>query len=476
MGAYLVRRLLLMVPTLFGMTLVVFFIMAAAPGSTVDMIMSKEGEMQAGDRRARLRYFERRYGLGRPVVVQYGRWINKVSPLGFRTSDELTFDEDQEQEVREAIARRVDEAHVKVCFEAIRTMAQFQDEDLMHAANAFLDRMVPDPKSAFDLAEALGIDLIEQDPGDHASEREKARWRVTEALRHAQDKDVWPAATAFLEEELVGKSRVLFSKPAFKKPDMGESFYHRRPVWDLIGDALPITVLLNVMSLPLVYFLSIGMGVHAARHQGKAFDVWSGITLLGMWSIPTIWAGVMLRGFLANEQYFHWFPVSGLHDLNADAMRYLPHATDDGWQAGWLLDSLWHLMLPLICLSYAGFAFLAKLSRGAVLENLRADFVRTARAKGVGGTEVLWHHVFRNSLLPLITVAAFVIPGMLGGSVIVERIFSINGMGNLVVEAIFNKDKELVMAITLISGVLSMVAFLLADLLYTVADPRVSYE
>ena len=476
MGAYLVRRMLLMIPTLFGMTLVVFFIMAAAPGSTVDMIMSKEGEMQAGDRRARLRYFERRYGLGRPLIVQYGRWLNKVSPIGFRTSDEKLFDEAEQQEARQVLAGAVPEAHRQVSFETVRTVAQFRNSPLPATASAFAASMKDNPRAALELARELEIDLLEQAPGSEASERNRERWKITEALRHAEGPEAWPAAAAFLEEEVVGKTRVMFSRPAFKAPDLGESFYHNRPVWDLIGDALPITVLLNVMSVPLVYFMSIVMGVYAARHQGKAFDIGSGVSLLALWSIPTIWAGVMLRGFLANEQYFQWFPVSGLHDLNADTMRFLPHVGDGGWQSGWLLDSFWHLVLPLVCLSYTGFAFLAKLSRGSVLENLRADFVRTARAKGVQGSDVLWHHVFRNSLLPLITVAAFVIPGLLGGSVIVERIFTIKGMGNLVIEAIYNKDQEVVMAITLISGILSMVAFLIADLLYTVADPRVSYE
>jgi peptide/nickel transport system permease protein len=143
---------------------------------------------------------------------------------------------------------------------------------------------------------------------------------------------------------------------------------------------------------------------------------------------------------------------------------------------GFLLDRVWHLVLPVLCLSYGGFAFLSKLTRTAVLENLLADYARTARAKGVKENDVLWRHVFRNSLLPLITVSATLLPGLLAGSVIVESIFSIEGMGRLAVEAVSFRDRELVLSVTLISGLLTLVGYLVADICYAIADPRVSYE
>jgi peptide/nickel transport system permease protein len=146
------------------------------------------------------------------------------------------------------------------------------------------------------------------------------------------------------------------------------------------------------------------------------------------------------------------------------------------WVRGFLLDRIWHLVLPVLCLSYGGFAGLAKLTRTAVLENLLADYARTARAKGLSEQVVLWRHVFRNSLLPLITVAASLLPSLLAGSVIVESIFSIEGMGKLAVEAVQTRDRELVLSITLIGGVLTLIGYLIADLLYAIADPRVSYD
>lgn len=394
MATYLIRRILLMLPTLLGMTAVVFFIMAAAPGDVAELLISREGEMRAGDRQARLEYIRQRFGLDQPAPVQYLRWLNKVSPLGFWTvSSEPTSAGD--------------------------VLRSFRGSPSIS----------PAPSRGGGWGIPLGRDR-------------EGRWRYF----------------------------------GLKAPDLGHSFVKNRPVLDLIAQALPVTLLLNLISTPLIYFLAIFSGVYAARYRGRWFDTISGLVLLALWSVPTIWAGVLLQGFLANRQYLQWFPSTGLHDLRAETMPFLPHWSAEGFSPGWLGDLIWHLVLPVICLSYGGLAFLAKLSRSAVLENLQADFVRTARAKGLADRQVLWQHAFRNSLLPLITVAAHIIPGLLAGSVIVETIFSIPGMGKLIVDAIGFKDQEVVMAVTLVSGILTLLAYLLADFLYALADPRVSYE
>jgi peptide/nickel transport system permease protein len=189
-----------------------------------------------------------------------------------------------------------------------------------------------------------------------------------------------------------------------------------------------------------------------------------------------MWTGVMAIGFLANKDYFAWFPTTGLHDLTAESMAFLPHVVDGKFERGWLLDSVWHLALPIACLVYGEFAFLSKLMRSSMLENLSADFARTARAKGLSENVVLFRHVLSNSVLPLITVAAATIPALLGGSVIIESIFSINGMGRLMIDAIFTRDQEIVLSVTLVVSIVTVISLLIADICYAVADPRISYE
>jgi peptide/nickel transport system permease protein len=143
---------------------------------------------------------------------------------------------------------------------------------------------------------------------------------------------------------------------------------------------------------------------------------------------------------------------------------------------GWLLARLGHLTLPMGCVVYTEFAFLSKLMRSSTLENLSADFARTARAKGLAENVVLFRHVLSNSILPLITVAATTIPALLGGSVVIESIFSINGMGRLMIEAIQTRDQEIVLSVTLVVGLVTVLSLLVADLCYAVADPRITYS
>ncbi len=457
MLTYLLRRALLMIPTLLGITLVVFSVMAASPGgiSAQGLI---EGNLEPEARRALEDYYNQRYGLDDPLPVQYWNWLKNISPFGAYQAD----------------------------------------------------------------SDSPSGGLL-------------------------------------------------------KAPDLGTSFLYGRPVTELIAERLPITLLLNLVSIPLVYLLAIIIGVQAATKRGQSFDVASGTALLALWSVPVMLAGILLIGIFASAQNWHWFPESGLSSRGAAEMPFLPHwgsasqalvffllnvavvsgfvvvskyskllcsilfattgalagyamgasvgqpsgsvvvpvltlllavlfvmvavygarglrvgfavilgvtvacwlafnVLNQTFESGFLFDRLWHLVLPILCLSFGGLAFLAKLTRSSILENLVADYARTARAKGASESVVLWRHVFRNSLIPLITVAAALLPGLLAGSVVVESLFSIDGMGKLAVEAVKGRDRELVLSLTLISGVLTLVGYLLADFFYALADPRVSYE
>jgi peptide/nickel transport system permease protein len=168
--------------------------------------------------------------------------------------------------------------------------------------------------------------------------------------------------------------------------------------------------------------------------------------------------------------------VTGLHDSAAGTFRMLPSSGPGGFEPGYLLDMLWHLCLPVTCLVYGSFAVLSKQTRAAMLDNFNADYVRTAKAKGVAGKDIVLRHVFRNSLLPLITLFVTIFPAMLSGSIIIERIFSIPGMGSLAIEAINLRDREVILANTLMIAAVNLLALLVADILYALADPRISYE
>jgi peptide/nickel transport system permease protein len=176
--------------------------------------------------------------------------------------------------------------------------------------------------------------------------------------------------------------------------------------------------------------------------------------------------GQMMIGYLCGPTFLDWFPPAGLSSNHAGTMPFFQ----------WLADRMWHLVLPVICLSYTGFAYLSKQVRAGMLDNLRMDYVRTARAKGLPERVVVFRHAFRNSVIPVITIMATLLPAMIGGSIIIESIFSIPGMGRLAFEAVTTRDYDVVMAVSTIAGVLNLAGMLLADIAYAIADPRICFE
>jgi len=467
MLTYIIRRLLLMIPTLLGVTAVVFFVMALAPGGFGGTVLNQLGAQTEGEEAKRIReYFSRRYGLDKSPVVQYGRWLNQVLPFGFRTSSQLKFNDDDVLAASSALeeSKTLKDLfaieHTKILATELaaylgvkpveaagRLTAAVDDVD---KANALIEeiRTIDKSRSAFE--------PIAKPEGEFAlSIKNKILNR--------------------LAREIAGRDRVLFSQPYFKWPDLGKSL-RGRPVTGLLAEAVPITVLLNLITIPIIYIVAVITGVYAARHRGTFIDVGTGSTMIALWSIPAMWIGVMLIGFIANKQHIQWFPTGGLHDIEADSMAFLPVFAESGFQRGWLLDFIWHLVLPIICMTYGGFAVLSKITRSAVLENISSDYVRTARAKGVGERDVLFRHVFRNSMMPLITIFSSLLPSLFAGSVIIETIFSIQGLGKLGVDAAFMKDRELVMATTLIGSMMGLGCLIFRDIWYAVADPRVSFD
>ncbi len=328
MTTYIIRRLLLMIPTILGITVMVFAISRLAPGDPVTMMTGQAGQLderQADVREAQMKL----YGLDKPLPVQYFIWLSKVCRL-----------------------------------------------------------------------------------------------------------------------------------------DFGMSFKHHRPVIELIKNRLPITLILNLAAFTIIYLISLPLGVlSAVRHQ-KFTDRAISVILFILWSLPVMWVGQMMIGYLCNPQYFNWFPPAGLSSNEAASMPFFQ----------WLGDRTLHLILPVICITYTGFAMLSKIVRAGMLDNMGMDYVRTARAKGLPERKVIFVHAFRNSIIPVITIMATLLPAMIGGSVIIEKVFTIPGMGLLAFEAISTRDYNVVMAVATIAGVLNMVGMLLADIAYAVVDPRITFD
>ncbi len=247
--------------------------------------------------------------------------------------------------------------------------------------------------------------------------------------------------------------------------DFGRSFSDNKPVIDKIAERLPVTLGLNLLAIVLIYLVSIPLGVHAAVRRGTTFDNVTSAGLFMLWSLPSFFLATMLIMYLSSERTWNVLPSVGLASVNQADLPYLP----------WLWDRILHLVLPMIALTYSGFASLSRYARTSMLETVQQDFVRTARAKGLPESAVIYKHALRNSLIAIITLVGTLLPTMIGGSVIIELIFSIRGMGLLAFEAILQRDYPVVMAITTFTALLTLVGVLLSDLLYSVADPRITH-
>lgn len=339
---YLARRLLLAVPTVIGVTFLVFMLVALSPGGLTGAVIADPASGDAEARLAHQRALEQRYGLGDPLLVQYGRWLHRVSPIRF------------------------------------------------------------------------------------------------------------------------GGDRALRLAP----PDLGQSIVQARPVADLVAEALPVTLMLNALALAVTLTIALPTGIIAARRRGTWIDAALRALLVTLWSVPVVAAAAALYGVFASPAGLAWLPPSGLHRPDADALPFFAY----------LLDSVRHLVLPVACLSYGSLALLSRHTRSAVLEHMNADHVRAARATGLSEPALFARHVLRNSLLPLITLLSAIVPTLLSGSIIVERVFNIPGMGLLLLDAVDRRDREVLMACVLVAALVTILSMLIADVLYATADPRVTFE
>ena len=240
--------------------------------------------------------------------------------------------------------------------------------------------------------------------------------------------------------------------------DFGRSLQDHRLVSDKLAEALPQTLLLAVVSLLLAYLLAIPIGVHAAARPKSVFRRGVAVSLYLLYAMPTFWVAVMLLLLLGDL-----FPFQGLESPGAENLSFI----------GRVLDTAWHLVLPVFCLSYPTLAVVSRQVRAAMTEALSQDYVRAARARGIPERSVIFKHALRNSLLPVVTMLGMSLPHLIGGSVVVERVFGINGMGLLAFEAIALRDYPVVMAICTLAALVTMVSVLVADLLYGLADPRI---
>jgi len=247
--------------------------------------------------------------------------------------------------------------------------------------------------------------------------------------------------------------------------DLGRSIpQNNKPVLSLILERMPATLILSVTSLLLTYMLSIPIGLWSTVKSGTAAERVVSTLLYMLYSLPAFVAALYLQLLFYSK--LGWLPLFGLHSDNYENLS----AAAKAW------DLVKHSILPVVCFTYGSLAYDARFIRANMQEVIRQDYIRTARAKGVPPLRVIWHHAFRNTLIPFVTLLGLTLPHLLSGAVILEQIFAWPGMGRLYFEAIGQRDYDTIMGLTLMFSILTLLGQLLADLLYAVVDPRVTYN
>lgn len=282
-----------------------------------------------------------------------------------------------------------------------------------------------------------------------------------------------------IDAERVAEIRALygFDKPplerfvqmvkGFATFDLGQSFYHHQDVWELVQSKLPVSISLGMWTFFLTYFISLPLGIAKAVREGSRFDVTTSIAVLIGYSIPGFVLGVFLLVMFGGGSFLQWFPLRGL--------------TSDDWdQLSWfgkIVDYLWHITLPVTASVAGSFAVMTMLTKNTFLEEIRKQYVLTARAKGLSEKTVLYKHVFRNALIPLVTgfPAAF-IGAFFTGSLLIETLFSLDGLGLLSYESVIRRDYPVVMGTLYLFTLIGLVVKLIGDLCYVWVDPRVQFE
>jgi microcin C transport system permease protein len=282
-----------------------------------------------------------------------------------------------------------------------------------------------------------------------------------------------------LDPELITRIEKLygFDKPAWERFiimiknyavfDFGESFFRDKNVTELVLEKMPVSISLGLWSTLIIYLISIPLGIKKALNDGSQFDVWTSSIIIIGYAIPGFLFGVMLIVFFAGGSYLDWFPLRGLTSPNFESMSFLEQA----------LDYAWHLVLPVTALVIGGFATLTMLTKNSFLDEIKKQYVTTARAKGLSENRVLYGHVFRNAMLIVIAgMPAALIGIFFTGSMLIEVIFSLDGLGLLGFEAVLNRDYPVMFGTLYVFTLLGLILKLISDLTYVLIDPRIDFE
>lgn len=484
MGAYVLRRLLLMVPTFFGISLIVFVVLNLAPGRPGSQKQSDIAtDLNSQATQESYRIFREQFALDKPTlfnarfaleeheVEQRLRAVLEVS--GATAAERIAAQEELEDWGQHAIV------HLMAILERTHASSESALRDVtLRFLQICARRPLIDPFSDSPSPELQRVNR--EIDAENALIR---GWNLppgADEQRIGQLVDNWRSWYSERRERYTfttgEKIRTLLFDTRFAtywrnllRLDFGVSLVSREPVVQVLLGKLKYSLSMSVGSLLLAYLIAIPLGIFSAVKKDSRADRSVTLLLFMLYSLPSFFVATVLLFFFSQGSDWaslRWFPTGGWASEGAHELTWL----------GRLGDVLWHLVLPLFCLTYGSLAALSRYMRTGLLEVIRSDYVRTARAKGLPESLVVGKHALRNGLMPILTLLAGLLPAVLGGSVIIEYIFGIPGMGLWLIDSIYQRDYNVIMAVQLLSTILVLWGLLLTDLSYALVDPRIRYS
>jgi peptide/nickel transport system permease protein len=478
---YILKRLLLVPPTMLGITLISFLIMQLAPGDPANMKVSPGvGGQQKADKSVSREIYEKtleQFDLDKPKLMQYVRWLGRLCGIdvqvwGAKKAYKAEVKELLVARYREESTRPIEEQRARL---EARIAREWEEQGrAAEEVPAEVERQLEDWIGA----------QAEKRRFKHSDEISATRQRYLQEYEKKFERGWWGEVRGFLHAQWYGKGfeghfefsgvALNWSESGWWYPlDFGTSFKDDREVLEVLDEKIWVSMELSLISIFVAYLVAIPLGIHSSVSHGTVTDQVITTILFILYSLPSFWVAIMLlllvsKGGIMGEE-LRVFPVSGIPPLFGERAP-----GESGLERLW--DHVQHLVLPVACLTYASFAYISRQMRAGMMDVIRSDYIRTARAKGLSERVVIFKHALRNSLIPILTIIAVILPALVGGSVIIETIFNVDGIGKLSFDAILNRNYPVLMAVFTLSAFLTLMGILLSDLLYAVVDPQISFE
>ncbi|MCB9032457.1 MAG: ABC transporter permease [Chitinophagales bacterium] len=470
MFKYIIKRIFIFLPTIFIISLLTFMLSVSVPGDPVEQMLSSNTESGSVQNAlaSEQAYIKKRQELGLDLPVFYFSISNEATPKDLH----LIPKKFHRNNLSRLIAQYGNWTLIDKYYQSIKQLEFATLETKRDSANG--DAIIAIKDNIYQLYINDNNNVIQSSISkiQNQTKKDSSLLAINKALLTVKNN---------YQELRDNPTPIKYKTPTihwygtqcqyhqwitkFMKGDFGISYKDGRPVKSVLLDAVRWTVILSIISIILTYLISIPLGVVSAAKKGSKTDQTISTILFLLYSLPSFWVATLLIMFFGGGDFLNWFPAYGVGQIES-GMSFMEKF---GIRA-------YHLVLPLICYTYGSLAYISRQMRGAMVDTLSQDYIRTARAKGLNQRTILWKHAFKNSLLPIITLFASVFPLAVSGAIVLEIIFSIPGMGKLAYDALVARNYPIVYSVVMFSAILTLVGFLVADILYALVDPRISYN